>query len=239
MSRAELSKKYHRKWIAGRLEEYFFTSYRASSNCRLADLLTFDGSKKVLLSLYFLCNPRGFPALQEYEIWSDFSKTISTLKIDVWGFPALQEYEIWSDFSKTFSTLKIDVWGFSALQEYEIWSDFWKTFSPLKIDVSETVMCLLIQYLILRTLFALCSQKVASTYFLHNDIFLSHIYNVTNQAWQIMTIYDEGGRWAFRQLRKFLRGLANVSENVIEIQFAVKENVNVALSYFPCGLDSV
>ena len=54
-----------------------------------------------------------------------------------------------------------------------------------------------------------------------------------------MTIYDKGGRWAFRQLRKFLRGLANTSENVIDVQFAVKENVNVALSYFPCGLDSV
>ena len=50
------------------LEEYFFTSYRASLNCRLVALLTFDGSNKILLSLYFLCNWRGFPALQEYEI---------------------------------------------------------------------------------------------------------------------------------------------------------------------------
>ena len=42
------------------LEEYFFTFYRASWNCRLVVLLTFDGSNKILLSLYFLCNQRGF-----------------------------------------------------------------------------------------------------------------------------------------------------------------------------------
>ena len=44
---------------------------------------------------------------------------------------------------------------------------------------------------------------------------------------------------AFRQLRKFLRGLANISENVIEVQFALKKIVNVVLSYFPFGQDSV
>ena len=53
-----------------------------------------------------------------------------------------------------------------------------------------------------------------------------------------MKIYDKEGRWAFRQLRKFLQELANISE-IVKVQFAVKENVNVALSYFPCGLDSV
>ena len=64
-------------------------------------------------------------------------------------------------------------------------------------------------------------------------------YYITNQSWQIMTIYYEGGRWAFRQLRKFLLGLANISENVIEVQFALKKIVNVVLSYFPFGQDSV
>ena len=50
-----------------------------------------------------------------------------------------------------------------------------------------------------------------------------------------MTIYDEGGRWAFRQLKKRLFGF----ENVIEVQYALKKIVNVVLSYFPFGQDSV
>ena len=54
-----------------------------------------------------------------------------------------------------------------------------------------------------------------------------------------MTIYDEGGRWAFRQLKKRLFGFENISENVIEVQFALKKIVNVVLSYFPFGQDSV
>ena len=85
----------------------------------------------------------------------------------------------------------------------------------------------------------LCSwfAKRSIHLFLHNDIFLSHLLCNESELANNDNLW-RGGRWA-RQLKKLLCGVENISENVKEVQFAVKENVNVALSYFPCGLDSV
>ena len=63
------------------LEEYFFTFYRASWNCRLVVLLTFDGSNKILLSLYFLCNQRGFQLYRSMRFDQIYQKLFPLWKL--------------------------------------------------------------------------------------------------------------------------------------------------------------